>query len=107
MPVTITTKEIISVTLAMELNGQPYQGEIAPAISFQSSNIAVMGVKDDPTPNTLDLQVTGAGQTVLTIASDCTFADPQGGAIITRNKSKTIPVNISGTAPDWVVTFDI
>lgn len=106
MPISITTKEIISATLGLELNGQPIPGTISPQIGFVSSNAAVLGVKDDPVPNTLDLQITGQGEANLTISADCTFVDPQTGEQITRNKSKTLSVSVVSQGSDFVVAFE-
>lgn len=106
MPTVITTKEIISATLGLELNGQPIPGTISPQIGFLSSNTDVLGVKDDPQPNTLDLLITGQGSANLTISTDCTFADPQSGEPVTQNKSKTLSVSVVSSGEDFLVTFE-
>jgi hypothetical protein len=105
MPTTITTKELIPVTLGLELNGKPYSGIISSQIGFLSSNTDVLGVKDDPQLNTLDLLITGAGEANLTLSADCTFPDPQSGQQITQNKSKRLKITSVQSGSDFVVTI--
>lgn len=106
MPQTFTTKEIISAKLGLELGGKPYSGIISSQIGFLSSNTDVLGVKDDPEPNTLDLLITGPGLANLTISAACTFPDPISGQQITQNKSKTLSLSVVSQGSDFVVTFN-
>lgn len=94
MPTVITTEEIISATLGLELNGRPISGAISPQIAFLSSNPAVLGVKNDAMPNTIDLQAVALGSANLTISADCTFADPASRGNITQTKSKTLSIEV-------------
>lgn len=105
MPTTLTTKEIVQVSLGLELNGAPVPGTFGPQIAFTSSNTAVCGVKDDPAANTLDLEITGAGDAALTVGATCTFADPQSGQPVTQQKQKTLNVSVTGSGPNFVVTI--
>ena len=105
MPTVITTKEIISATLGLELGGKPYSGVISSQIGFLSSNTDVLGVKDDPEPNTLDLLITGPGSANLTISAQCTFPDPISGQQITQNKSKTLQIASVQNGADFEVTI--
>jgi hypothetical protein len=75
-------------------------------IVFKSSNVRVFGLQTDPAPSTMDIPIIGPGSALLTISADCTFPSPQTGQLVTRNKSKSLSISVSGSAPGWIVTLN-
>jgi hypothetical protein len=81
----------------MSIKNTVTQADIAATfgpITFASSNTGVFGLKTDSTPNTMDIEATGPGNAALTISTPATYQDPISGKIVTKTKSKIIPVSV-------------
>jgi hypothetical protein len=92
--------------LIREDTGASLNPSIAPQLSFLSSDIAVFGVAPDSAPNTLALQLTGAGSALFTIQALCTYLDPILGKFVTEPKSKTLSVSVVRNGSNFEVTLN-
>jgi hypothetical protein len=74
-------------------------------IVFKSQNTLVFGLLADPTPSTMDIQVTGQGSTLLLVEANITYKSPKTGQVITQRKTTVLPLSVVSQGSDYVVTF--
>lgn len=84
--------------------------EIIPSsfsnIACVASDLTVFGFLPQTDPNVLPLGIKSSGEANLVVSCDCTFENPQGGALITQKKSKSLSLSVSGEAPNWAVSIN-
>lgn len=73
-------------------------------IACSASDLTVFGFLPQSDLNILPLGITGPGKASLSISADCFFS--LSGVNNPQRKTKTLPITVSGSAPNWIVAIN-
>lgn len=74
-------------------------------VACSASDLSVFGFLSPLSGNILNLGIIGPGTASILIKADCNYTDRYTGKPGTTTKQKSIPLNVTGSAPGWTVVI--